>query len=77
MQYAELGFADGKFHGRKIKRIVKAHMENGGRPQNIALEKVLEGHDVESIQKIKNMKKVISKTWIDDDLAEKMKKEVQ
>eukprot|EP00091_Calanus_sinicus_P020732 TRINITY_DN5850_c0_g1_i3.p1 TRINITY_DN5850_c0_g1~~TRINITY_DN5850_c0_g1_i3.p1 ORF type:complete len:336 (-),score=72.82 TRINITY_DN5850_c0_g1_i3:732-1715(-) len=76
-RYAELGFADGKFHGRKIKRIVKAHMEKGGLAQNAGLEKVLEGHDVESIQKIKNMKKIISKTRIDDDLAEKMKMEIK
>jgi len=71
-KYEELGIKDGKYNGKNIKKITKI----GGGGAGEALEKVLNIEDVESIKKIKDIKKVKNIMKIDEDLAEKIKKEV-
>merc|ERR1712055_867411 len=77
-KYKELGFGDGYFNGKKIKRIVKVSDEgNNIKGEEGSLEKVEDIEDVERFHKIKSLKPIKKMTQIDADLADKMRKEVR
>merc|ERR1712055_1242837 len=82
-KYKELGFGDGYFNGKKIKRIVKVSDGDNIKGDNMveggdgSLEKVEDIEDVERFHKIKSLKPIKKMTQIDADLADKMRKEVR